>query len=168
MKARIEKKLSKRLAQIAPSIFRGAWVDKDEPSVLAYEQGTRVSHILSVGGGVDYFGEGEDAYTVWDFWRMNWMWHGDFKPYPEGHHSEGYPNTERFRHTTINLLKLAADAEAGERTAKEARAAQKAYGQAAPAQFTAADVWLHDVMELAEVESGDTSDSGRSLAAGGE
>ncbi|MCY1438073.1 hypothetical protein D9M71_542570 [compost metagenome] len=38
MKARIEKKLSKRLPEIAPSQFHGAWIDKDEPSELAYEQ----------------------------------------------------------------------------------------------------------------------------------
>ncbi|MDY7565346.1 hypothetical protein QN400_24375 [Pseudomonas sp. RTC3] len=45
MKARIEKKLSKRLVEIAPSIFAGVWIDKDEPSELAYKQRTRVSHV---------------------------------------------------------------------------------------------------------------------------
>lgn len=118
MKARIEKKLSKRLVQIAPSLFSGARIDKDEPSVLAYEQGSRVSHILSVGGGVGYWGEGEDAYTVWEFWRMNWMWHGDFETFPDGHQHEGYPNTEGFKRTTVNLLKLAAAAEDRERKAR--------------------------------------------------
>lgn len=118
MKARIEKKLSKRLVQIAPTMFRFAWIDKDEPSVLAYEQGSRVSHILSVGGGVDYWGECEDAHTVWELWRMNWMWHGPFESYPEGHKHEFYPNTEGFKRTTINLLKLAAAAEDRERKAK--------------------------------------------------
>lgn len=111
MKARIEKKLSKRLVQIAPSLFPGARIDKDEPSVMAYEQGSRVSHILSVGGGVDYWGEGCDAYTVWDAWRANWMWHGPFESYPAGHKHEFFPNTEGFKRTTVNLLKLAAAAE---------------------------------------------------------
>lgn len=112
MKARIEKKLSKHLVQIAPSIFKGAWVDKDEPSELAYEQGSRVSHVLSVGGGVDYWGEGEDAYTAWELWQMNWSWHGDFKTYPEGHRFAHYPNTEGFRPTTRNLLRHAQECEA--------------------------------------------------------
>lgn len=53
MKARIEKKLSKRLIQLYPSVYRCAWVD-DDFSELAYEQQSRVSHCLSVGGGTDY------------------------------------------------------------------------------------------------------------------
>jgi len=63
MKARIQKKLCKRLLEIAPSHYEDAWLDKGEPSDLAYEQSTRVSHIWSVGGGVDSFGEGCEAYT---------------------------------------------------------------------------------------------------------
>ena len=93
MKARIEKKLSKRLVEIAPSIFRGVWIDKDEPSDLAYEQRTRVSHVWSVGGGTDYLGEGQDAYTAWQDWKMNWFWHGDFESFTHGHQFEGYPDT---------------------------------------------------------------------------
>ncbi|MFD2641801.1 hypothetical protein [Pseudomonas japonica] len=111
MKARIEKKSSKRLLEIAPSQFHGAWIDKGEPTELAYEQGTRVSNIWSVGGGVNYWGEGCDAYTVWEDWKMNWCWHGPFEPYPAGHRFEGYPNTDGFSPTTINLMKLAADCE---------------------------------------------------------
>jgi hypothetical protein len=111
MKARIEKKLSKRLVLLHPSQYRKAWLDKDEPSLLAFEQGTRVSHCPSVGGGTDYWGEGQDAYTVWEDWRMNWCWHGPFHAYPEGHEFECYPDTGSFRPTTKNLLKLAADCE---------------------------------------------------------
>lgn len=111
MKARIEKKLSKRLVEIAPSIFSNAWRD-EEISELAHEQRTSVSHVLSIGGGVDYWGEGMDAYSCWVMWRMNWVWHGDFKPYPEGHKHEHYPDTEGFRPTTQNLLNLAAKCEA--------------------------------------------------------
>lgn len=109
MKARIEKKLCKRLVQLAPKIFNDAWVYKEEPSNLAYEQGSRVSHILSVGGGVDYWGEGQDVYTTWELWRMNWMWYGPFEPCVDGDY-EGYPNTKNFKPTTRNLLKLAAEA----------------------------------------------------------
>ena len=111
MKARIEKKLSKRLVQLHPAVYRRAWIDKDEPSELAYEQRTRVSHVRSVGGGTDYWGEGQDAYTVWADWKSNWFWHGPFEARPEGHQYEGYPDTGNFRPTTRNLLKLAADCE---------------------------------------------------------
>lgn len=111
MKARIQKKLCKRLLEIAPSHYDDAWLDKGEPSDLAYEQSTRVSHIWSVGGGVDSFGEGCEVYTVWDDWKQNWCWHGPFEAYPEGHKLEGYPNTDGFRVTTVNLLKLAAECE---------------------------------------------------------
>lgn len=111
MKARIEKKLSKRLTELYPAHYRRAWRD-DEPSRLAYAQRTSVRHVLSVGGGTDYWGDGMDAYTVLSDWRMNWMWHGPFESYPEGHQHAFYPNTEGFRPTTRNLLKLAAQCQA--------------------------------------------------------
>jgi len=111
MKARIEKKLSRRLVEIAPSVLIGVWIDKDEPSELAYKQRTRVSHVWSVGGGTDYWGEGQDAYTVWVDWKSNWFWHGPFEAHPEGHEFEGYPDTGSFKPTTQNLLKLAAECE---------------------------------------------------------
>lgn len=115
MKARIEKKLSKRLVQLFPSLFGDAWRD-DECSELAYEQRTSVRHVMSVGGGVDYWGEGEEAYTAWAAWTGHsfgsWEWHGPFDPYPEDHELAGYPNTESFKPTTRNLLRLAAQCEA--------------------------------------------------------
>ena len=109
MKARIEKKLCGRLVQMAPVIFKDAWVDKEEPSKLAYEQGSMVSHILSVGGGLDYWGEGQDVYTAWELWRMNWMWYGPFEQCSDGDYGN-YPDTRNFKPTTRNLLKLAAEA----------------------------------------------------------
>jgi len=114
MKARIEKKLSKRLVQLHPALYGKAWRD-DEKSELAYDQNSSVRHCLSVGGGTDYWGEGMDAYTVWADWKMNWCWHGPFEAHPDGHQSEGYPDTGRFRPTTRNLLKLAVDCELAER-----------------------------------------------------
>ncbi|MGP0171222.1 hypothetical protein ACSVIJ_04990 [Pseudomonas sp. NCHU5208] len=111
MKARIEKKLSKKLVTLAPSVFKGVWIDSSEPSELAYKQRTSVSHVWSVGGGTDYFGEGMDAYTAWEWWRMNWEWHGDFPSYPEEHQHHGYPDVSGFHRTTRNLLKLAVRAE---------------------------------------------------------
>jgi len=110
MKARIEKKLSKRLVQLHPTLYRRARVD-DDRSELAYEQRTSVSHCLSVGGGTDYWGEGQDAYTVWADWKSSWPWHGPFDSFPEGHEFECYPDTGGFRSTTKNLLKLAAECE---------------------------------------------------------
>lgn len=113
MKARIEKKLSKRLLEIVPSLFRGAWIDSEEPSELAWKQGSRVSHVWSIGGEVDYWGEGSDWYSLWSVWASSdcWCWHGGFPAYPAGHKHGGYPDTTGFKPTTQNLLKLAAEAE---------------------------------------------------------
>lgn len=115
MKARIEKKLSKRLATIAPSLFRDAWIDRDKMPE-AWDQGVRVSHCYCIGGGVDYWGEGQDSYSLWEAWTGHsywaWPWHGDFPSYPEDHELHGYPDTGQFRPTTRNLLKLAAQCQA--------------------------------------------------------
>lgn len=119
MKARIEKKLSQKLVSLAPSVFHGVWVDKSEPSELAYKQRTSVSHVWSVGGGTDYFGDGVDAYTAWEWWKTNWEWHGDFPTYPLGHQLHCYPDVSGFRATTRNLLKLAVRAEQLAQTEKE-------------------------------------------------
>ena len=117
MKARIEKKLSKRLVTLYPSVYGKAWRD-DERSELAYEQRTSVRHVLSTVGGTGYWGDGQDAYTVWADWCKNWCWHGPFEPYPAGHRLEFYPNIERFKRTTRNLLKLAAQCEAAEQQSR--------------------------------------------------
>lgn len=108
MKARIEKKLSKRLVQIDPDGYRHAWISDSEPTELAYAQGSRVANIYCIGGGCDYWGEGQDAYTVWEDFKRNWMWSSVFEHYPEGHKNEFIPDTTGFRPTTRNLLKLAA------------------------------------------------------------
>lgn len=118
MKVRIVKKLSKRLVKLAPTLFRDAWVDT-EVMDSAWDQGSRVSHVLSVGGGLDYWGEGQDANTVWEHWLCNWMWYGSFPPYPGGHEFEGNPNVEGFRSTTRNLLRLAAAIEEKENAKKQ-------------------------------------------------
>jgi hypothetical protein len=113
MKARIEKKLSKRIAALHPKLYRKAWVD-GERSEAAYEQRTSVSNVMSVGGGTDYWGDSCEAYTVWADWRMNWCWHGDFREYPHDHEYARYPDTEGFKPTTRNLLKLAAECESSQ------------------------------------------------------
>jgi hypothetical protein len=111
MKARIEKKLSKRLVQIYPSSYGCAWID-DEQSELAYEQKSQVRHCPSVGGEYDsYSGDCNECYTAWASWLDQWPWHGPFTEYPYGHRFAMYPNTEGFKPTTRNLLKLAAACE---------------------------------------------------------
>lgn len=129
MKPRIVKKLSKRLVEIAPSLFASAWVNNDvEFSTQHYafqnngalsskqkrenlETLSGVNHIWSVGGDRDYWGEATDIYTVWEEWSSKWEWYGDFPTYPENHEFQHYPDTTGFRPTTPNLLKLAAEVE---------------------------------------------------------
>lgn len=43
--------------------------------------------------------------------EKNWCWQDPFEANREGHKLEGFPNTDGFRATTINLLKLAAERE---------------------------------------------------------
>lgn len=86
MKPRIEKKLSKRLANILYETQgftpKDVWVDSEyelfpvhyrhqnngmltaKQKRKNYEQRVRVNHIPSVGGGLDYWGEGCDSHTV--------------------------------------------------------------------------------------------------------
>lgn len=106
MKARIIKKLSKKLVKSAPRLFCGAWVD-GEIMKEAWEQGSRVSHVWSMGGGVDEWGEGADSETALTYIKNCWFWIGDFPCYEDGHEFQGYPNTGNFKATSINLLKLA-------------------------------------------------------------
>lgn len=132
MKPRIEKKLSKRLFQLAPKLFSDAWIDNEcDPRTKHFkhqnngtltprqirenwQQRVSVNHIPSIGGELDYWGEGTDWYTLWSWWKSNWEWHGDFEPYPDDHRFCGLPNVEGFRPTTRNLLRIAADCEAKE------------------------------------------------------
>lgn len=110
MNARIEKKLSKRLVKACPNLFKGAWFD-NLASELAEEQGSSITHCYHLGGGVDYWGEGQDAYSVWQHWLNQWSWIADFPSYPQGHEFEHYPNTNGFRPTTKNLINLAYETE---------------------------------------------------------
>ncbi|MGP0015455.1 hypothetical protein, partial [Pseudomonas sp.] len=80
-------------------------------------QSSRVGHVLSVGGGTDYWGDGQDAYTVWADWKSNWMWHGPFEEFPHDHKHAHFLNTDGFRPTTRNLLKLAAECELASKAA---------------------------------------------------
>ncbi len=107
MKARIEKKLSKKLAEILPFIFHHVWID-EEISVKAWKQGSRVSHVASVGGGCDEWGEGQDFFTVHEDFINQVMWHKPiFKPFPEGHEFEGMAMFNKNRMTGKYLIESA-------------------------------------------------------------
>ena len=123
MNARIEKKLSKRLAQWCPNLFKDAWILDDEVSELAYTQGSKITHCYHVGGELDYWGEGQDAFSVWEYWLATWDWQGDFPNYPAGHEFEHYPDTSGFKPTTKNLINLAIECELRDARAKQARKA---------------------------------------------
>lgn len=114
MNPRIEKKLSKRLVNLYPRLYGRAWID-DDHSELAYDENSNVRHCPSVGGEYDsYSGDSNESYTVWSSWIQVWPWHGTFEEYPRGHQFEGYPNTEGFKPTTRNLLKLAEECQSAE------------------------------------------------------
>ncbi len=94
------------MAESNPELFKGAWIDTDICE-LSFEQNSRVSHILIMGGDIDEWGEGSDYYTAFDWFKQQWEWYGDFTPYGCGHEFEGYPDTGKFKPTSRNLLKLA-------------------------------------------------------------
>lgn len=92
MKARQLKKLSKRIAEILPFIYSDAWVER-EVMESAWEQGTRVSHELRIGGELDCWGEGTDDYSVYRDFKLNVdEWAYPYPTYPDGHKWEGLPN----------------------------------------------------------------------------
>lgn len=108
MKARIIKKLSKKLSDILPKKIADSWVDKHEVMEIAYEQGTRVSNCLMMGGELDYWGEGTDAYTVHEWFVDRIVWMLDLPLYPEGHDFENYPDHSSLKRLTGQyLLELA-------------------------------------------------------------
>lgn len=95
MKARIEKKLSKRLMVEVPMLFNHAFINRDF-SEAAYAQGTRVSNCYSVGGErISYLEAPTKIITVWEVWCLIWKYYavdpGQVKP------------------STIELIKLARD-----------------------------------------------------------
>ncbi|MFW0776139.1 MAG: hypothetical protein ACN2B6_00265 [Rickettsiales bacterium] len=107
MNPRIEKKLSKRLAQLLPKTFSDAWQLRNEPSEYAADCNSNITGCMCVGGGFNYWGERQDVYTVWDKWRSSYMWYADFDEYPCGHMFYGFPDTGNFKPTAINLIALA-------------------------------------------------------------
>lgn len=73
MKARIEKKLSKKIVTILPLVYKSAWFNT-EILDSAFKQGSRVSHVLSV-----FFNQNQNYASVYQ----------DFlKKHPEFGHSK--------------------------------------------------------------------------------
>ena len=105
MKARILKKVCKRLKKLAPKLFLDAWLC-DEVMELSWEQGSKVKNHWRVGGACDEWGEGTDDHDLLEWVKMGYYFYGDFPPYPEGHEFEYMPDTGNFKPTTRNLLKL--------------------------------------------------------------
>lgn len=108
MKSRIIKKLSKKIAEILPEMYKDAWIEKDIHEE-SYSQGNSVSGVLCIGGGLDYWGEGEDVYTVLEDFANHHDWHKPiYDPYPEGHKWEGMPRPRKMRQPTgQHLIKCA-------------------------------------------------------------
>lgn len=75
MKARIEKKLSKRLMLVAPALFSGAQPE-EFASVLAIKQGSRVKGCLAIGDAPAWPWEPHETTlspTLWELWRTYWL-----------------------------------------------------------------------------------------------
>ena len=90
---RQNKKLSKKLKEVSPELFRDAWMCEE-------------TNTWCMGGGVDYWGEGQDEYTCLEFLKLNYEWLGDFDTYPEGHKWECLPDISDFKPTFRSLLRL--------------------------------------------------------------
>ena len=107
MKARIIKKLSKKLSLILPKEYKASWVDN---SVMeeSWEQGSMVSNCTMIGGGLDYWGEGTDHYTVLYDFRWHFLqWQGLWGVYGEYEEFEDMPKPAPYRLTGQKLIELA-------------------------------------------------------------
>ena len=131
MKPRIEKKLSKKLARILCKVRgftdKDVWIDSDfeiwprhyasrygkpltsKQKRQNYERRVSVNCMPSIGGGVDYWGEGEDwhsvLYVAQDFlvWEMF-----EIEPFNEETCKGGYPVVNK-KLTGKNVIALAKD-----------------------------------------------------------
>lgn len=111
MKPRIEKKLSKKLHAILGNLLGEVWIDKalelhqphwrrrngdDRPPLTGNQERQNrqmrvsVNHMPSIGGGVDYWGEGQDWHSVLYVAQEVLLWSFGEKTDSEGPHC-GYP-----------------------------------------------------------------------------
>ena len=129
MKPRIEKKLSKKLARILRNVrgftSKDVWIDSElelfEPHYewsnkgpltskqkrQNHQQRVRVNHMPSVGGGVDYWGEGQDHESVLYAAKEMLCWEMfELEPFDQETCKGGYPMIT-MKLTGKNVLALA-------------------------------------------------------------
>lgn len=103
MNERIRKKISKRLVDLFPEEFKHAFkissVDELPCGVIP---GT-----YCTGGGVSYWGEGEDMESVLESYMQTYGWSGVFGWHPSGHQYFGYPLIDRKRLTGKRIIQIA-------------------------------------------------------------
>ncbi|WP_237673489.1 hypothetical protein [Vreelandella profundi] len=90
MKPRIEKKVSKKLAAILGDELGRVWIDDEYEPGFSYpwpgepltekkvrenkQSRVRVNHMPSIGGELDYWGEGQDWHTVYELASNVFSW----------------------------------------------------------------------------------------------
>ena len=91
-----------------PKEYKDSWVER-EVIEESWEQGSMVSNCPMVGGGLDYWGEGEDHYTVlYDFKYHLLEWQGLWGFYDaENDDYYGMPKGAPYRLTGQKLIMLA-------------------------------------------------------------
>ena len=104
MNPRIEKKVSKRLFEVAPSQFYDVWQNNECPTDYADSKGSSITGCLMIGGGLSYWGEGEDAYSLYDSFMQSWMFCNRFTL---GWDCDNWPDTGKFKPTAKNIISLA-------------------------------------------------------------
>ncbi len=107
MKARIIKKLSKKVKEILPKDFKESWVDV-EVMEEAWEQGSKVSHCVMVGGELDYWGEGTDYFSAISVFADSLIWRLDLPQHPAEHEFEGLPDCSKMKRLTGQYMITAA------------------------------------------------------------
>ncbi len=105
MNARIEKRLSKKIFELLPNIYKNIWVD-DGPTDKSYKERNKVSNCLCIGDEC-YWGEGQDVRTIWEDFKLNYPFIGGFPIHVKDEFNYGWPDTSGFKETTINLIRLA-------------------------------------------------------------
>ena len=116
MKARIIKKLSKKISELLPKEYEDKWLDTNDRLLCeSYEQGSRVKNCWYIGGELDYWGEGTDDYTIIEDFKRNFItWQGYWGFYESGHKFEGMPKHAHYRLTGQKLIALAKISATGE------------------------------------------------------
>ncbi|PBO08792.1 hypothetical protein [Aeromonas salmonicida] len=142
MKPRIEKKLSKKLHAILGNLLGEVWIDdelelcrrhrryRDDPPLTGKQERQNrqirvsVNHMPSLGGGLDYWGEGQDHHSILDAARDLLPWRFGEKTDPDGPHG-GWPLLKA-KMTSIWVIKHAKLYALQEQTKAAKKALEKA------------------------------------------